>query len=343
MRTALFLAMSMLLPAPAIAASVDVVMSGLDNPRGLAFAPNGALYVTEAGRGGTGPCIPVRGVALCYGPTGAVSRLHRGRQERVVEGLPSLSDPSGAETSGPNDISFHGSVGYVTIGFAGVAPALRSEFGAAGDVFGHLLRLMQSGRWKVVADVSAHEQANNPAGGPVETNPFGVLAEPGARLVTDAGANSLLRVAVNGSITTVATFPSRPIASTDAVPTGVVRGPDGAIYVGQLTGVPFAAGTANIFRIVPGQTPTVWQSGFKTIIDLDFAADGSLYVLEHATGPVFFAGPGQVTRIAPDGSRAVVFGGLDRPTSLAVGPDGALYVSNRGITPMGGQVLRIVP
>ena len=27
-----------------------VVMSGLDNPRGLAFAPNGALYVAEAGR-----------------------------------------------------------------------------------------------------------------------------------------------------------------------------------------------------------------------------------------------------------------------------------------------------
>jgi len=25
-------------------------MSGLDNPRGLAFAPNGALYVAEAGR-----------------------------------------------------------------------------------------------------------------------------------------------------------------------------------------------------------------------------------------------------------------------------------------------------
>ena len=25
-------------------------MSGLDNPRGLAFAPNGALYVAETGR-----------------------------------------------------------------------------------------------------------------------------------------------------------------------------------------------------------------------------------------------------------------------------------------------------
>ena len=32
-----------------------VVMSGLDNPRGLAFGPEGGLYVAEAGRGGPGP------------------------------------------------------------------------------------------------------------------------------------------------------------------------------------------------------------------------------------------------------------------------------------------------
>jgi hypothetical protein len=36
--------------------AVTVVMSGLDNPRGLALGRNGTLYVAEAGRGGTGPC-----------------------------------------------------------------------------------------------------------------------------------------------------------------------------------------------------------------------------------------------------------------------------------------------
>ena len=34
--------------------SITQVMSGLDNPRHLAFGPEGALYVAEAGRGGSG-------------------------------------------------------------------------------------------------------------------------------------------------------------------------------------------------------------------------------------------------------------------------------------------------
>ena len=48
------LLLAMVGPAAAQTAT-SVVMSGLDNPRGLAFGPEGALYVAEAGRGGTGP------------------------------------------------------------------------------------------------------------------------------------------------------------------------------------------------------------------------------------------------------------------------------------------------
>src|SRR5439155_21027983 len=79
------------------AVSTTVVMSGLDNPRGLAFGPEGALYVAEAGRGGPGPCVFLRGAPQCYGPTGAVSRLWRGGQERGATGLPSYG-AAGATT-----------------------------------------------------------------------------------------------------------------------------------------------------------------------------------------------------------------------------------------------------
>src|SRR3954464_8199099 len=75
-------------PGTAIGAAeaprVTVVARGLDNPRGIAFGPEGALYVAEAGGGGSGPCTPFElgGEPVCFGPTGAVTRVSHGRQER---------------------------------------------------------------------------------------------------------------------------------------------------------------------------------------------------------------------------------------------------------------------
>jgi hypothetical protein len=59
-----------------------------------------------------------------------------------------------------------------------------------------------------------------------------------------------------------------------------------------LTGAPFAEGTANVYRVLPGVSTQIFRSGFKTIIDIAFGPDGSLYVLQYATGAVFFSGPG---------------------------------------------------
>jgi hypothetical protein len=326
-----------------VPAVVTTVMSGLDNPRGLAFGPEGGLYVAEAGRGGDGPSIVLRpGVVASYGPSGAVSRLWHGRQERVATGLPSLSSADG--TNGPHDISFQGRGGaYVTVGF-GTNPTRRAELGDAGNGFAQLVRLLPNGHWENVTDLGDYEAAVNPGGGPIDSNPFGLLAEPGGRVVVDAGGNSLLRIAANGEVSTLAQFPSRDDGRpTDAVPTSVIRGPDGAYYVGELTGVPFAAGAANIYRVIPGEAPQIVHTGFKTIIDLDFGPDGSLYVLQHATGP-FLSGNGSLIRVAPDGTRTTIqVEGLTltRPTSVLVADDGAIYVTNRGISVGTGEVIRI--
>lgn len=332
-----------LLSLPATAATVTQVMTNLDNPRGLALGPDGALYVAEAGRGGSGPCAVLRGLSRCYGPSGAISRLWNGQQARVVTGLPSYSDAGFTEVTGPHDVGFAGPDRmYITVGF-GADPAERAQFGAVGARFGTLVYVPGRLPWRVVADIAAHEAAANPAGGPVDSNPYGLLASQRERVVSDAGANALLRIAGDGTVSTVAAFRSRPTAANDAVPTVVVQGPDGAYYVGELTGAPFPSGDARIYRVVAGQAPTVFQAGFKTIIDMDFGPDGSLYVLEHATGPMFFAGPGQVVKVAPGGARSVAVGGLVRPTSVLAGAGGELYVSNQGVSLLTGEVLRIDP
>lgn len=325
---------------------VAVVMSGLDNPRGIAFAPNGALYVAEAGRGGTGPCQTSGAMeSRCYGPSGAISRLWKGLQERVVQGLPSHALPDGTSASGPNDISFQGTGGaYVTLGLGG-GPAFQDFYGAAGELMGTIIHVAASGQWRMIADVASWEFAANPDGGAPDSNPYGILAEPGGRYVADAGANALFRVRPNGTVETIAVFPSRASGrGTDSVPTAVARGPDGALYVSELTGVPFAQGAANIYRVVAGQAPTVFAAGFKTIMDIAFDADGNLYVVENAGGPVFFPpDSGRLLRVAPNGARSVVLGGLDRPTAVAVGADGAIYATNHGTSAGTGEVLKIAP
>ena len=123
-------------------------------------------------------------------------------------------------------------------------------------------------------------------------------------MATDAGGNDLLRIRANGSISTLATFPSRAQGRfTDSVPTTVVSR-NGAYYVGELTGAPFVPGEANIYKVVPGQAPTVFMSGFSFIIDMTFGPDGSLYVGSQNTQSVLrFDGSYLVPR--PDGRYAL--------------------------------------
>lgn len=321
-----------------------VVMSGLDNPRGLAVSGHGRgwkLYVAEAGEGGAGPCVmtgdPARPV-VCYGPSGAISVLHRGTQRRVVSGMPSSAAPGGANADGPQDISLRGGT-YVTLGL-GTNPALRAGFGPGGSDLGRVVRLRGSG-WRPIADIAAHEAASNPDNGSFNSNPFGLLKTSSGGFVTDAAGNSLLQFRRSGAVSTVAVFPSRPQGRpTDAVPTSVVRGPDGHLYIGELTGVPFAPGAAKIYRVADG-TAQVWQEGFTTIIDMAFACDETLYVLQHSSLAPFFGGPGEVVRVEQNGSRTTASTGLERPTSIAFDPDGNLYISNRGNMPNVGEVLRV--
>lgn len=339
----------LLLAGVADAQTVDVVASGLNNPRGLAFAPNGDLYVVEAGSGGSEHCHVGPTGPRCFGPTGAIVRvdLENGGFDEVIDGLPSLAGATGASSTGPHDLGFLGQGElYFTIGFGGHPDLRASALGADGAQMATVARAKLPGSVGVTADIGAFEAEYDPDEDEPDTNPYGILVLPGRRVVADAGGNALLEVRANGDIRTLAVFPELILSSgppRDAVPTGLAVGPDGYYYVGQLTGGPFTVGAANIYRVSPdGGTPQVFASGFTNVIDLAFAADGSLYVLQIANPIPNFAG-GALIHVATDGTRTTLAVPLVAPGGVAIAKDGTIYVTNFSTSPGGGQVLAITP
>jgi hypothetical protein len=329
-----------------------VVATGLDNPRGLSFGPDGGLYVAEAGRGGSSTaCAPAPDPPFanrCYGPSGAITRiLAVGDQRRVVVGLPSIAPANGGNAQGPSDVEFGLGATFVTIGFAG-NPANRAPLEAVGAQMGRLVRINSIGQPETLLDLSAYEVAANPDGGAIDSNPFGLEITSSGAFYADAGANAVMRIALTGAISTLAVFPNRqPFPGTptvQAVPTSVAVAPNGDIYVGELTGAPFIVGAAQVYRIpAAGGTPQVVATGFTNIIDIAFGPDGRGYVLEHDIDGIIAPGvEGRLTRLNADGSRTVLASaGLTKPGGVAIGPDGAAYVTTFTNSAGIGQVVRI--
>jgi hypothetical protein len=348
-----------------------VVATHLDNPRGLAFDPSGgswngrggaALYVAEAGRGGTGPCgVAGAGDLNCLGATGAITRITADGQRRVVTGLPSIAPVGGQEATGPHDVALWQGHAYIPIG-CGCTLAKRAAFGPFGQSLGTLVRaLLPSGSWQPLADFVAYDDTFNPDGFDVNANPYAALALPGHRYVIDAGGNDLFDVQTEArhgpALELKSIFPTRLVPAPpflglppgamipmQPVPNSIVRGPDGALYVGELTGFPFPVGGARVYRVDPHSfgPPQVYATGFTNIIDLAFDEHGTLYVLEHRKFSLLSPDTtGALIRVNSDGTHTEIAStGLVNPTGLAI-RDGSAFVSNYGTSPGIGEVVAI--
>jgi sugar lactone lactonase YvrE len=120
-----------------------------------------------------------------------------------------------------------------------------------------------------------------------------------------------------------------------------VQGPDGAYYVSQLTGFPFEKGDANIWRVVPGQSPTVYASGLTNLTDLAFAPDGTLYAVEIATEGLLNEPIGSLVKINPgSGQHETIAADLTAPYGVALQGDSA-YVSICAVCTGEGAVVKI--
>lgn len=330
-------------PAGAAQPERTVVASGLDAPRAIAFGPDDALYVAEAGRGGTQRIdwAPPSGFAQ-MGTSSRITRVVAGQQSIFASNLQSVAIGPAPEVVGAQGLAFLGSTLYAVVG-----QRQRPDGGRTRSV---LVRVSADGTAQTVADLGQYEEANDPDGTGPDSNPFGLAAGPDGNLyVAEAGANDLLRVTPEGHVSTVAVWPDDP------VPTSVTFDHAGKAHVGILSRAPFLQGSARVDQVAVDGTEVVVADpsavevpDLTAVVDTTLGPDGALYALEMSSEFILDPPPphwqpnsGRVLRIGRGGPEIVVEG-LNFPTKMALGPDGALYVSNNSVyTPPGsGEVLR---
>ncbi|MCA1782003.1 MAG: ScyD/ScyE family protein [Intrasporangiaceae bacterium] len=188
-----------------------------------------------------------------------------------------------------------------------------------------------------------------------DSNPGGFIRWGSDYIVADAGGNTLVEASKDGATRTLAVFedqlafappflglPEGTKIPSQSVPTSVVQGPGGALYVSELTGFPFEKGLAKIYKVDKRGNVSVYASGLTNVTDLAFGPGNVLYAVQLASNGLFAGPVGSVVAIPKGGGdgHTVVAEGLFAPYGIAIRGKMA-YVTTGSVAAGGGQVVAI--
>ena len=345
--------------APAI--DVGVLASGLNDPRGLAFGPDGRLYVAEAGAGGStlstvGLCDQVQFPVGPFvgGNTARVVRIETdGSVSVVAGGLPSAEAGAaiGGDKQGASSVTFIGNHLLALISGAGCSHAHAETNNGIFKVEGAgIFRLTDLSAW-LLANPGAKgaEVPRNPDYEPDGTW-YSMIFDQGRLYAVEPNHGLLVSVhPSDGRVHLVndlfATFGDHTYTTL-----AVDRGD---LYVGTLGQIAFVPGVfppvpdfersfeAGIYRLSRNGTAQPFATGLHAILGLAFDRQHRLYVLQ---SPIFVPGTGSFVRLDSAGQPETILSGLTFPSGLTRGPDGAFYISECGYhcAPGDGRILRVV-
>ncbi len=367
--------------------TVSVVARGLNNPRHLTFGPGGHLYVAVAGVGGPrygcerGSGTQGAATRFCDGQSSAVDEITpKGVKQPLLKLLPSVRETDTGEVTGVNAVVFDGTDPVVLIGNVqsdaiGLPPLNGGDAGSFGElaegkrVSKSVPQILLDGGGVNISDFAAtHPQPAATLGGlPGETlydsDPHDLVPYRGGYAVVDAGANDVLLVSSTYRVSIVARLPtetetapagalgpgsSAQTIAAQAVPSSVTVGPDGALYVGVLRGLPGLPGSAQVYRVLPGQAPVAVVTGLTRVSDLAFTKAGKLLILENNTGGALAAPstPGALLSATLDGTSPVTatnlqVPGLVDPIGLTVNSSGDAYITNHASGAHAGEIIKV--
>lgn len=324
---------------------VSVFATGLHNPRGLKFGPDGNLYVAEGGLGGSASTTCTQ-VVFPVGPykgsltSGRISKITpQGVRTTITDQLPSsqANEIIGGDISGVADVEFIGNTLYALLAGAGCSHGVSS-------VPNGIIKVNSNGSWSLIANLSAWQQSH-PVAQPEEDDfePDGtwysMINVRGDLYALEPNHGELVKVTPAGDINRVI-----DISATygHIVPTALTY--HGNFYMGNLFTFPIPGSASKIYKITPSGQIKVVAEGLNTVLGLVIDQSDRMYVLEMTAGAPFPSpGAGRIVRIDPSGTQTIIATGLSLPTGMTMGPDGKLYVSNVGFGPFAtnGNILQV--
>jgi hypothetical protein len=332
---------------PPSVVTVEVILTGLQNPRGVALDAEGGLLVAEAGSGND----PID------------SRQRSGRLTRFIDGNGDgdFTDPGEAEpwfehlasynarghlehrldeVSGPSDVTLHSDA---------------RVFLSVDGGFDEFALLEISPERSMGRNLSARSNMTG----------LGLTLDERSIFATESMLNQLIEVSLEGGDRRDVVAFSTLDSGQEAVPAGLAVDPrNGDVLVALFSGgvsaddgsfIPFVLGDAKVVRVDPLTGRVVDEIvGLTAAVDVAIDELGNVFVVELAAdhGDLFASAAdlhdpdaipqhggylrftGKVTMYPADGGpRRILAGGLDSPTNITVGDDGAVYVSTGQGTP----------